>query len=178
MKNVSTVAFAILIYGLGTPAWASDEASAAISAAPLTTVNDVADNSQPPAVKVEKVTFIDSRIFDVELFKHLDAGKENVEINISGHVSLSSIPPRLDRWISKAAEGGGKVELVQQPATRLFIFSLISMAFSSMGIWEKFREESAYEKAKKYDVKILYKKDSTGDNLIEKIVLNRRKDVR
>lgn len=175
MNNILTAAFAILIYGLGAPAWASDETSTAVSAVPYTNVNNAADNTQTPGIKVEKVTFIDSRIFDVELFKHLDAGKENVEINISGHVSLSSIPPRLDRWISKAAEGGGKVELVQQPATRLFIFSLISMAFTSMGIWEKFREESAYEKAKKYDVKILYKKDSTGDNLIEKIVLTKRK---
>ncbi|MFY9258978.1 MAG: hypothetical protein WAO71_00560 [Gallionella sp.] len=174
MNKFLSATLAILICGLSTPVWASDDASTAVSAVPYTAVSDSTDHTLP-TVKPEKLTFIDSRIFDVELFKHLDAGKESVEINISGHISLSSIPPRLDRWISKAAEGGGKVEIVAQPATRLFIFSLISMAFSSMGIWEKFREESAYEKAKKYDVKIFYKKDSAGDTLIEKIVMNKRK---
>lgn len=127
------------------------------------------------AVNSTKLTFIDSRIFDVELFKYLEANKEVVEINVSGRIALSSIPPRLDRWISKAAEGGGKVEILPMPATRLFIFSLISMAFSSLGIWEKFREENAYDQAKKYDVKIFYKKEPAGDTIIEKIVMTKRK---
>lgn len=138
-------------------------------------VSAVADSQQTPTIKPTRLTFIDSRIFDVELFKYLEANKDSVEIDITGRVSLSSIPPRLDRWISKAAEGGGKVEVLPVPATRLFIFTLISMAFSSMGVWEKFREESAYDQAKKYDIKILYKKDATGETIIEKIVMNKRK---
>lgn len=128
-----------------------------------------------PAIPTTRITFIDSRIFDVELFKHLQADKETVEIDMAGRVSLSNIPARLDRWIAKAAEGGGKVEIQAAPATRLFIVSLISMAFTSMGIWEKFREENAYEQAKKYDVKILYKKEPTGDTIIEKIIMNKKK---
>jgi hypothetical protein len=79
----------------------------------------------------------------------------------------------LDRWIAKAAEGG-KVEIMPMPSNRFFAISLISMAFSSMGVWEKFREESAYEQAKKYDIKIFYKKEASGDMIIEKIVMNRR----
>ncbi|MDD2776346.1 MAG: hypothetical protein PHU06_10345 [Gallionella sp.] len=174
MNKLASVSLAVLMCSLGAPVYAADDSSTAAPVAPHTSV-DPADPAQPPAIPPEKVTFLDSRIFDIELFKYLDAGKESVEISIAGHISLSAIPPRLDRWIAKSAEGGGKVEILPMPATRMLIFSLISMAFSSMGIWEKFREESAYEKAKKYDVKIFYKKDSTGDTLVEKIVMNKRK---
>lgn len=174
MKKRYSAAVAIMIFGLSPSVWASNDASIAVSSVPYTSVSDETDTDQTPTIKSEKVMFIDSRIFDVELFKYLDAGKDSVEIRIAGHIALSDIPPRLDRWISKSAEGGGKVEILPMPATRMFIFSLISMAFSSMGIWEKFREESAYEKAKKYDVKIFYKKDSTGDMIIEKIVMSKR----
>lgn len=127
-----------------------------------------------PAGQGNRLTFIDSRIFDVELLHLLENNKDMVEVTMAGHVPLTSIPPRLDRWIAKAAEGG-TVEILPQPSTRIFAFSLISMAFSSLGVWEKFREESAYEQAKKYDIKIYYKRDGDGDALIEKLVLTRRK---
>lgn len=130
--------------------------------------------SNTPSAQGNRLTFIDSRIFDVELFHLLENNKDTVEVTMAGHVPLTSIPPRLDRWIAKAAEGG-TVEILPQPSTRIFAFSLISMAFSSLGMWEKFREESAYEQAKKYDVKIYYKRDGDGDALIEKLVLTRRK---
>ncbi len=132
-----------------------------------------ADAATPAAVaQGDRLTFIDSRIFDVELFRLLQDGKHEVEVSVAGNVPLSSIPPRLDRWITTAAETG-KVEIVQQPAARFFAISLISMAFSSMGLLEKFREESAYKEARKYDVKIYYRKALDGNVFIERLVFVR-----
>lgn len=149
----------------------AEDMSGVLSPAPMPVSPPV---SNAPAMQGNRLTFIDSRIFDVELFHLLENNKDTVEVTMAGHVPLTSIPPRLDRWIAKAAEGG-TVEILPQPSTRIFAFSLISMAFSSLGAWEKFREESAYEQAKKYDIKIYYKRDGDGDALIEKLVLTRRK---
>ena len=133
---------------------------------------DVAVAAPTTVMQGDRLTFIDSRIFDVELFRLLQNGKESVEVGVAGNIPLSSIPPRLDRWITTAAETG-KVEIVQQPAARIFAISLISMAFSSMGMLEKFREESAYKEARKYDVKIFYKKTVDGNVFIERLVFVR-----
>ncbi len=123
-----------------------------------------------------RLTFMDSKLFDMRLGKELEAGKDVVEVDVSGHVPLSNIPPRIDKWIVRSAEEG-KVELLASeaaPKTR-FLFSLIPMVFNAYGSYKSMQEERLIDQAKRYDTKIYYKKDDTGETLIEKIVLTRRK---
>ena len=127
-------------------------------------------------VSKARLTFMDSKLFDMKLGKELEAGKDVVEVDVSGRVTLSNIPPRIDKWVVRSAEEG-KVELLQsepEPKTR-FIFSLIPMVFNAFGTLKTMQEERMFDQAKRYDTKIYYKKDDTGDTLIDKIVLIKRK---
>ena len=131
---------------------------------------------QQAASSKAKLTFMDSRLFDVKLGKEMESGKEVIEVDVSGRVPLSNIPVRIDRWVMKSAEEG-KVELLQSepaPKTR-FLFSLIPMLFNAVGTLKGMQEEKMFDQAKNYDTKIFYKKDDLGDTLIEKIVMTRRK---
>lgn len=119
---------------------------------------------------------MDSKLFDAKLAKELESGVDTVDIEVSGHVSLNSIPPRIDKWMVKSAEAG-KVEVLpieQAPKTK-FLFGLVSMAFSAFSFLSETKEERLYDQVKGYDMKIYYKKDGSGDSLIEKIVLTKRK---
>ena len=135
------------------------------------------DGDQLPASRAQ-LTFMDSKLFDAKLGKEMEAGKEYVEVTISGRVPLSNIPPRIDRWVVKSAEEG-KVELLEskpKPKTR-FLFGLIPLVFNAVGIMKNYQEERMFNQARKYDTKIYYKKDGEGDTLIEKIVFTKRESA-
>lgn len=156
----------------------SVSAGSAVSATPqpATSPPPAAQPSLQPASNKAKLTFMDSKLFDVRLGKELESGKDTIEVDVSGRVPLSNIPERMDRWIVKSAEEG-KVELLQSepaPKTR-FIFSLIPMVFNAVGYMKGIQEEKMFDQARKYDTKIYYKKDDSGETLIEKVVMTRRK---
>lgn len=170
----------------GAPATAQPAASAPVATQPVSSVPVTAQPAvvvpavvQPPqqvASNKSRLTFMDSKLFDVKLSKELESGKDTVEVDVSGRVPLSNIPVRIDRWVVKSAEEG-KVELLQSepaPKTR-FIFSLIPMVFNAVGFMKNVQEEKIFDHAKNYDTKIYYKKDESGETLIEKIVMTRRK---
>lgn len=170
----------------GAPATAQPAASAPVATQPVSSVPVTAQPAvvvpavvQPPqqaASNKSRLTFMDSKLFDVKLSKELESGKDTVEVDISGRVPLSNIPIRIDRWVVKSAEEG-KVELLpseQAPKTR-FIFSLIPMVFNAFGFLKNVQEEKMFDQAKNYDMKIYYRKDESGETLIEKIVMTKRK---
>ena len=127
---------------------------------------------QPSVLQQQQLTFIDSKLFDVKLSKELESGKNRVEVEITGRVTLSNIPARIDKWVTKVGEEG-KVEVKQSeptPRTRA-IFGLIPMVFSA---FKQMREERLFDPASNYDATIFYKKDAAGETLIEKVVFTRR----
>ncbi|OGQ48119.1 MAG: hypothetical protein A3H42_03345 [Deltaproteobacteria bacterium RIFCSPLOWO2_02_FULL_46_8] len=158
------------------PATAQPVSAVPATAQPAVVVPAVVQPAQQAASNKSRLTFMDSKLFDVKLSKELESGKDTVEVDVSGRVPLSNIPVRIDRWVVKSAEEG-KVELLQSepaPKTR-FIFSLIPMVFNAVGFMKNVQEEKIFDHAKNYDTKIYYKKDESGETLIEKIVMTRRK---
>jgi hypothetical protein len=122
------------------------------------------------------MTFMDSKLFDMKLSRELEAGKDMVEVDVSGRVPLSNIPPRIDKWVVRSAEEG-KVELLpseQAPKTRA-IFGFIPMIFNAFGSLKNMQEERMVDQVRRYDTKIYYKKDEAGETLIDKIILIKRK---
>ena len=119
------------------------------------------------------IMFIDSKLFDGKLSSELENGKSRVEVDVTSKVSLSSIPERMDKWLSAAAEQG-KVEFRQVetvPQRTRFLFGVLPLVFSFL---QKRDEERIYKPAKDYDVTVLYRKNESGDALIEKIVFTRK----
>lgn len=131
--------------------------------------------SSQPAVQpafAQQMTFFDSKLFDAKLSKELESGKSRVEVEVSGRISLSNIPERIDRWITKVGEDG-RVEVKQsEPAVRTrSLFGVIPMIFSA---FRQMKEERMYEPASQYDATILYRKDASGDTLIDRVIFTRR----
>ncbi len=117
-----------------------------------------------------RITFLDSRLFDGSLSKELDSGRDTVEVEISGKVSLSNIPGRIDKWISAVGEAGEVKVKPSEPQSRSF-FGVISTVFSFL---KELNEERMLSKAHNYNATIYYRKDAGGDTLIEKIVFIRK----
>ncbi|MFA6061780.1 MAG: hypothetical protein WC736_04135 [Gallionella sp.] len=131
---------------------------------------------ESPLQGKSSITFMDSKLFDMKLSRELEAGRDMVEVDVSGRVPLSNIPPRIDKWVVRSAEEG-KVELLpseQAPKTRA-IFGFIPMIFNAFGSLKNMQEERMVDQVRRYDTKIYYKKDEAGETLIYKIVLIRRK---
>lgn len=119
------------------------------------------------------IMFIDSKLFDGKLSSELESGKSRVEVDVTSKVTLSSIPGRMDKWLSAAAEEG-KVEFRQVesvPQRTRFLFGVLPLVFSFL---QKRDEEKTYKPVKDYDVAVLYRKNESGDALIEKIVFTRK----
>jgi len=180
MKIIKSTARMMLVASIAFPAWADEIvlaqmiAPSSVSAVPAEA--QTAPVSTVPTLNKARLTFMDSKLFDVKLGKELESDKDIVEVDVSGRVPLSNIPARLDKWVVKSAEEG-KVELLpseQAPKTR-FLFSLIPMVFNAFGMMKNYQEEKMFDQAKKYDTKIYYKKEESGETLIEKVVLTRRK---
>lgn len=118
----------------------------------------------------QPLTFLDSRLFDSRLSKELGSGRERVEVEVSGKVTLSAIPPRLDKWVTKVGEEGS-VELREGPGRTRAFFSLLPLVFSA---FQQASEERMLEPARDYNATILYRRDANGDTLIDRIVFTRR----
>lgn len=116
------------------------------------------------------LTFMDSKLFDSRLSKEL-AAKDRVEVEISGRVTLAAIPPRLDKWVTKVGEEG-TVEVREGPGRTRAFFSLLPLIFSA---FQQISEERMLEPAKDYNAVILYRRDTNGDTLIDRVVFTRRR---
>lgn len=119
----------------------------------------------------QPLTFMDSKLFDSRLSKELGAGKDRVEVEVSGRVTLSAIPPRLDKWVTKVGEEG-TVEVREGPGRTRAFFSLLPLIFSA---FQQVSEERMLEPAKEYNATILYRRDAAGDTLIDRVVFVRRR---
>lgn len=130
-----------------------------------------AKEAAPPA----SVTFLDSKLFDNMLSKELGANKDIVEVTITGKMSLNSIPPRVDTWITAVGENGELTLKPQDPTLRpKFIIGLIPIVYSFI---KQQNFERTFDPAKKYNASIIYHVDRNGESLIDKIVFVRKKEA-
>jgi hypothetical protein len=181
MNNRYTpVALALALAALLTaPAFAqqaTEAAPAAPQTAPVSATTQAAADApaaqpaaEPAAPPPASVVFLDSSLFDNALSGQLSAGKDQVEVAITGKISLNAIPPRMDKWITAVATKG-EVALTQQvdaPLKPKFILGLLPTIFSFI---KMARTESLVDSASKYNASILYHLDRSGEAVIDKIV--------
>lgn len=140
---------------------AADPAAPAAPAAP---------SAEPPAPPPPaSVVFLDSSLFDNALSSQLSSGKEQVEVTITGKISLNSIPQRMDKWITAVATKG-EVALTQQadvPLKPKFVLGLLPTIFTFI---KMARAENLVDSASKYNATIQYHLDRGGEAVIDKIV--------
>lgn len=155
-----------LAAALSAPAYA--QTSPAPEAAPAApTAQPAAETPAPPPPA--SVVFLDSSLFDNALSNQLSSGKDQVEVAITGKISLNSIPQRMDKWITAVATKG-EVALTQQadaPLKPKFVLGLLPTIFTFI---KMARAENLVDPATKYNATIQYHLDRSGEAVIDKIV--------
>lgn len=151
--------------------WSLAVSSAALAFGAFAQVGQDASAPQAPAMGGPGgLTFIDSKLFDSRLSSELNTGKDRIEVEVTGKVALSSIPPRIDKWITRVGEEG-TVEIREGPGRTRALFGLLPMLFSA---FQQASEERMLEPARNYNATVIYRRDA-GDTVIDRIVFTRRK---
>jgi len=120
------------------------------------------------------LTFLDSTIFDNMLSRELNRGNDEVEVAISGRMSLNSIPPRVDKWITAVAEKG-EVTLLPVDASLKpkFVLALLPVVYSFL---KQAHSERAMSAAGDYNASVVYHIDkASGESVIDRIVFIKKK---
>lgn len=166
------------VFALATslPAFAAQDAKADSSAAPSATPAAAAapaPEAPPAPPPPPPLVFMDSSLFDNSLSSQLNAGKDEVEVSITGRISLNSIPVRIDKWITAVAAKGDVALTPAQdaPLKPKFILGLLPTIYSFIKIA---RSESLVDPATKYNANVVYHLDRTGEAVIDKIVFTKK----
>ena len=120
----------------------------------------------------DALLFFDSKIFDGRLSRELAKGGNRVEIQVEGRVSLNQIPPRLDKWFSRVADTGTvELRLHEACMRSKSIISLASMIFSG---YQSLQEEFTLRPAGDYNAIVYYRRDPSGESVIDRVVFLKR----
>ena len=125
----------------------------------------------------QPVVFSDLPSFDRELAQSLSSAKEQIVVSSADRIPLRQIPPRLEKWLAAVDNSGGKIEIQSvdptEPRTRAFglLFALIGAIRQA----SEFAKQQQYTEASSFDAIIFYRLDSSGDRIMERIELTRRK---
>lgn len=118
------------------------------------------------AALAEKLPYDDTWTFDWELSQKLRGASAGVDLETAGEqtVTLNEIPERLDRWLSRIKEHGGRVKAAPIPKeggmqTRALFGVLLDVVLYLVGIA---KDEATYSAADNYDAILHYDPD-TGE---------------
>jgi hypothetical protein len=150
----------VLISACGAPPDAPSESMAAAS------------STSPKAL-----VFADLPGFDRELSNRLNRASAPVVITSADHITLRQMPTRLEKWLSVVDSSGGKIEVqaadASEPQTRS-----LGLIITLLGALRQIREaqrDLMYAEARNFDARILYRLDSKGDRVVERVEMIRRK---
>ncbi|MGE4298015.1 MAG: hypothetical protein AB7E47_08305 [Desulfovibrionaceae bacterium] len=105
-----------------------------------------------------EVSFFDSFSFDRQLSNSLRAGFPQVSVVFPATITINSIPPRLEKWLSVVEQGGGKVTLVPVRDGEKGILSEVLSLF--VKVIDYIKEKAIYSPATGYDLELHYKQGS------------------
>lgn len=122
-----------------------------------------------PADAPASLSFFDSFTFDRQLSSSLRADLPEVEVVFPAAVTINSIPPRLEKWLSMVDQTGGKVQLVPEATEgKGFVSEIISLFVK---VAEYIKEKTIYGPIENYDAQLHYKQ---GSGIMTRTVFVRR----
>ena len=118
----------------------------------------------------EHLNFMDTVVFDNNLSQSMSADAENIQIAITGQVSINQIPERLGKWLSAVVDKQGRVNVEPQSDTKFLgaFLGLLPTVYSFL------KEEISYGPAMNYNATIFYEPE-TG--LINKVVFTKKPEA-
>jgi len=110
--------------------------------------------------------YIDTNQFDQQLSQSMQQDEQEIEIETLSPFSSNNIPERLNNWLSMITQNGGKVKT--EPAEGERVLGTIKLIFNSIYNLGK------YKPAAKYDAKLIYRRNESGEAMIEKVIFTNR----
>ncbi|MFH1136346.1 MAG: hypothetical protein V1816_09730 [Pseudomonadota bacterium] len=131
-----------------------------------------------PAAKDEfknspaEVQFFDSGSFDRKLSSTLAQNPPEAAVAFAAPVSLNHLPERLDKWLNKVEESGGRVELEMEPGSDETSRGVVSEALALViGVYVLVADKIIYDPAGDYNAVVYYRGDA---GTITRVVFVRR----
>lgn len=131
------------------------------------------------AVPKPELQFTDLQGFDKELATSLSAPLPKVDVAFYDRITPSTIPDRLQKWMSAVEAGGGKVK-VQPPKSTVAAKSPFLLLSAASSVWSASRmardmsKEAQFKAAQAYDAEIQLKIDDKGETVVDKVVFTKR----
>ena len=139
------------------------------------TIQDVIQTSQnivepriDPSTVPDKITFIDSSVFDKSISKAMKVKHPNVTIAFEQDFSLNNIPDRIDKWLYMVHEYHGTVVKKPVPTRGLLEEAII---YIITGIYNVIKKNMMYGPAKDYNATIYYYPE---DDIIHEVVFEHK----
>ena len=138
-----------------------------------------ASNGDASTLAPTTLSFIDFESFDGDLQRALNAGTDKVTINFLDKPSPNKTPVRLQKWIAKMQDAGGKIQ-IQTPPNELTPknpFALISMITS---LWtgnkaiKELNKDTVFSSIDSRNAVIQLERNSKGELLIGQVVFVKR----
>jgi len=110
-----------------------------------------------PSDKSAQLAFLDLSGFDADLSQSMREENREVVVKVPGRFSLNEIPDRMDKWLSRIKESGGKVQAEEIPKdgmqTRGIVGALIDIV---VAVYSAAQEHALYAPAENYNVVLRY----------------------
>jgi len=129
-------------------------------------------SKKAPAPEAQRdIEFFDAGSFDRNLSSALRAELPLVTVSFPAAITLNSIPKRMDVWLSKTEEYGGKVTLVPVEDNGK---GILSEALSFMvAIYDYMKDVAIYSPVEGYDAFIYYQK---GNGIVTKLTFEKQQE--
>ncbi|MEN8215464.1 MAG: caspase family protein [Pseudomonadota bacterium] len=116
--------------------------------------------------------YLDSDYFEKQLSTAMSQKPPKIEVTVLSPFSTNDIPDRLDAWLTMIGETGGQVKAAPIDSRKNMVVSLLLTLHS---VYQKLKKQFKYDSARHYNAQLLYRRNKSGDALIEKIIFRHRK---
>ena len=132
-------------------------------------------NAESVTVNVESVNdsaleYINSTAFDQSLSNAMTQADTKIDVAVITPFSSNNIPERLDSWLTVITENGGEVSTKPASGER----DIVAVALTLYSVYQIIKAQIRYVPAQNYHATLLYRRNDSGDALIEKIVFTRK----
>ncbi len=122
---------------------------------------------KPTEAPSSYLKYIDTNQFDQKLSQSMQQNEREIEIAALSPFSTNNIPERLNNWLSVISDNGGKIKTEPAEGER-------ALGKALKLIFDSFLYQGKYQPAAKYDAKLIYRRNESGEAMIEKVIFTNR----
>ncbi len=137
-------------------------------------VPGTSSNVQTRHRSTSTLEYFNSATFDESLSNAMKQENGKIEVSVLTPFSPNNVPERLDTWFTVIREKGGKVEVKPIDGERIVAEEVASLILFLYSVYQLVETQLRYLPAENYNATLLYRRDESGEALVEKIVFSHK----